>query len=70
MEQLRLAGLAYMPVSHLHWGLWGLILARTSKVRDFDFQAYGLQRLGMYRELRRGLLDGSLLAGLAGHTEQ
>ena len=64
MEQLRLAGLAYMPISHLHWGLWGLIMAKTSKVRDWDFASYGRQRLGMYRAMRGQLLDGSLLVGL------
>ena len=64
MEQLRLAGLAYMPLSHLHWGLWGMILAKTSKVRDFDFEGYGRQRLQMYRTTRAQLLDGSLLEGL------
>lgn len=67
VEQLRLAGLAYMPICHLHWGLWGLIMVRTSKVRDFDFEGYGRQRLKMYREGRAGLMDGSLLQGLQDH---
>ena len=64
VEQLRLAGLAYMPICHLHWGLWALIMVRTSKVRDFDFGSYGHQRLQMYREGRAGLLDSSLFRGL------
>lgn len=58
VEQLRLAGLAYIPVSHLHWGLWGLMMARTSTVPDFDFESYGLQRLEQYRLLRRDALQG------------
>ena len=65
VEQLRLAGLAYMPASHLHWALWGLIQSRTSSVRGFDFHAYACQRLGMYHSTRAQLLDGSLLRDLA-----
>lgn len=59
VEHLRLAGLAYIPISHLHWGLWGLILARTSKVPGFDYEAYGRQRLGEYRRLRPDLVKGA-----------
>ena len=57
VEQLRVAAQAYIPISHLHWGLWGLLLARTSKVPDFDFEAYGRQRLGEYQRLRPSLLS-------------
>ena len=66
VEQLRLAGLAYLPISHLNWGLWGLSLTKTSEVRDFDFEAHGRQRLQMYRTTRAQLLDGSMLEGLGG----
>ncbi len=36
-------------VSHLLWGLWGLIQARVSQLPDFDFTAYAQQRLEQYR---------------------
>ena len=38
-----------MQVSHLLWGLWGLIQARVSQLPDFDFIAYAQQRLEQYR---------------------
>ena len=56
VEQLRLAGLAYIPVSHLHWGLWGLVLARSSNVPGFDYEAYAVQRLHEFRQLFGELL--------------
>ena len=58
VEQLRLAGLAYLPLSHLHWGLWGVISARTSKVPGFQYEAYARQRLAEYRRLRPALVEG------------
>jgi len=36
-------------VSHLLWGLWGLIQARVSQLPDFDFTAYAQQRLEQYQ---------------------
>ncbi|KAK9826264.1 hypothetical protein WJX74_003749 [Apatococcus lobatus] len=44
---------AYLPASHLYWGLWGLLQARISKI-DFDFPSYAAQRLNMFRKLRPG----------------
>lgn len=46
-EQLHEAALAYVPVSHLMWGLWGLIQAKTSNC-DYDFVEYARQRLQQY----------------------
>ena len=41
---------AYIPVSHLLWGLWGLIQAKSSEI-DFDYVAYATQRLGEWSRL-------------------
>ena len=46
-EQLHEAALAYVPVSHLMWGLWGLIQAKTSNC-EYDFVDYARQRLQQY----------------------
>jgi len=43
------AGARTAQVSHLLWGLWGLIQARVSQLPDFDFEAYARQRLEQYR---------------------
>ena len=43
------AGARIAQVSHLLWGLWGLIQARVSQLPDFDFEAYARQRLEQYR---------------------
>lgn len=45
---LQQASQAYLPISHLHWALWGFIQARTSSV-VFDFVAYAKQRLNEYQ---------------------
>lgn len=58
-ERLRCAALCYVPVSHLHWGLWGLIQARQSKV-DFQFEAYAQQRLLQYAQHVADVLAGRL----------
>lgn len=42
-------GICIAQVSHLLWGLWGLIQARVSQLPDFDFEAYARQRLEQYR---------------------
>ena len=46
-DELQKAALAYVPVSHLMWGLWGLIQAKTSNC-DYDFSDYCRQRLQQY----------------------
>lgn len=46
-DELQKAALAYVPVSHLMWGLWGLIQAKTSNC-DYDFAEYCSQRLRQY----------------------
>ncbi|CAK0784100.1 hypothetical protein CVIRNUC_007303 [Coccomyxa viridis] len=51
--QLLQAANAYIPMSHLIWGLWGLLQARTSNVPDFDFTIYAEQRLEQYHRLKR-----------------
>ena len=50
--QLREAALGYVPVSHLGWGIWGLLQARQSDVPSFDFTEYGRQRLREWQKLR------------------
>ena len=46
-DELHKAALAYVPISHLMWGLWGLIQAKTSNC-DYEFLEYGRQRLEQY----------------------
>mmetsp|Transcript_15344 Transcript_15344/g.46336 ORF Transcript_15344/g.46336 Transcript_15344/m.46336 type:complete len:524 (-) Transcript_15344:642-2213(-) len=49
-RKLQAATRAYIPVSHLLWGLWGLIQAKSSEI-DFDYVAYATQRLGEWNRL-------------------
>ena len=46
-EELHTAAMAYVPISHLMWGLWGLIQAKTSNC-EYDFVEYSRQRLQQY----------------------
>ena len=46
-QRLHAAALAYVPVSHLMWALWGIIQVHTSDV-SFDFEAYARQRLEQF----------------------
>ncbi len=46
------AARAYIPVSHLVWGLWGLLQAKSSEI-DFDYVAYAQQRLDEFARLIR-----------------
>lgn len=39
---------AYMPVVHLHWGLWGLVQGTRNDCSDFDYGAYGAQRIAKF----------------------
>lgn len=42
---------AYMPVVNLHWGLWGLFQASQNESSDFDYAAYGAQRINHFFRL-------------------
>ncbi|KAJ2317475.1 hypothetical protein IWW51_005353 [Coemansia sp. RSA 2702] len=37
----------FVPASHLHWGLWGLLQSASSDI-DFDYVAYASQRLTLF----------------------
>ncbi|KAJ2498718.1 hypothetical protein GGH96_004076 [Coemansia sp. RSA 1972] len=37
----------FVPASHLHWGVWGLVQAASSEI-EFDYAAYAAQRLSMF----------------------
>ncbi len=50
MLQVQEAANAYVPISHLSWGIWGLLQARLSDVPSFDFTEYGRQRLREFRK--------------------
>jgi hypothetical protein len=50
--QVQEAAQAYVPVSHLLWGIWGLLQARLSDVPSFEFTEYGRQRLREFRRLQ------------------
>jgi len=39
---------AYAPVSNLHWGLWGLVQAARNDCSNFDYGAYGAQRINSF----------------------
>lgn len=47
--------LPFVPVSHLFWGVWGLLQVELSPV-GFGFAEYGRDRLGLYFK-KRHLLD-------------
>ena len=44
---------AFYPVSHLWWGLWAAMQARTEKAIEFDYAAYAKKRLDEFRRMRR-----------------
>ncbi|KAI9502316.1 hypothetical protein GGI25_006137 [Coemansia spiralis] len=37
----------FVPASHLHWGIWGLLQACSSEI-DFDYVGYAAQRLSIF----------------------
>ncbi|KAJ2048248.1 hypothetical protein H4S04_003948 [Coemansia sp. S16] len=39
--------LPFVPASHLHWGVWGLLQACSSDI-EFDYVAYAAQRLSIF----------------------
>lgn len=41
-----------VPLSHLFWGVWGLVQHGISTIQ-FDYLAYGRTRLGMYESTRQ-----------------
>ncbi|KAJ2129619.1 hypothetical protein GGF48_002357 [Coemansia sp. RSA 921] len=40
----------FVPASHLHWGVWGLVQAASSEI-EFDYAGYAAQRLSMFVQL-------------------
>lgn len=46
---------AYMPLSHLKWGLWGIIQNTFSEV-EFDYMEYARKRLQQYNATKELLL--------------
>lgn len=56
VRQLTMAARDYMIMSHLMWGLWGLIQLKVSDVADFDFLGYAMQRLQQYQALKVAIL--------------
>lgn len=48
--KLQAAARAYIPVSHMAWGLWGLIQAKSSTI-DFNYVEYATQRLNEFQRL-------------------
>ncbi|KAJ1795610.1 hypothetical protein LPJ59_004249 [Coemansia sp. RSA 2399] len=38
---------SFVPASHLHWGVWGLLQACSSEI-DFDYVGYATQRLSVF----------------------
>ena len=48
VTKLRLETEAFYPVSHLWWGLWAAMQARTSTI-DFDYAGHAAKRLAEFR---------------------
>ncbi|KAJ1672184.1 hypothetical protein GGF38_000225 [Coemansia sp. RSA 25] len=46
--------LPFVPASHLHWGVWGLLQACSSDI-EFDYVAYAAQRLSMFLRMVKEL---------------
>ncbi|KAJ2122266.1 hypothetical protein IW147_003562 [Coemansia sp. RSA 720] len=40
----------FVPASHLHWGVWGLVQAASSEI-EFDYAGYAAQRLSLFMQL-------------------
>ncbi|KAJ2885787.1 hypothetical protein IWW38_005288, partial [Coemansia aciculifera] len=47
VEILETEVLPFVPASHLHWGIWGLLQACSSDI-EFDYVAYAAQRLSLF----------------------
>lgn len=43
-------------VSHLYWGIWGLVQTKVSDI-DYDFFHYALRRLRMYQRTKPHLIE-------------
>ena len=66
VTKLLLETEAFYPVSHLWWGAWAAMQARTEKAIEFDYAAYAEKRLDEFRRLRRfafGEEDDALVSG-------
>lgn len=49
---------AYEPLSHLKWGLWGVLQAEAPET-DFEYLAYAQQRLAQYHVSKQRFLQCS-----------
>ncbi|KAJ2156954.1 hypothetical protein GGF46_004848 [Coemansia sp. RSA 552] len=47
VERLELEIGPFVPASHFHWGVWGLLQAVSSDI-DFDYVGYASQRLSIF----------------------
>ncbi len=54
LQKLKMEVKAFTIASHAMWGLWGLVQSLQSHI-DFDYFAYGVQRLRMFRDLRNDI---------------
>ena len=66
VTKLLLETEAFYPVSHLWWGAWAAMQARTEKAIEFDYAAYAEKRLDEFRRLRRfafGEEEDALVSG-------
>jgi choline/ethanolamine kinase len=50
---------ALMPLSHLKWGLWGIIQSKLSEV-EFDYKEYARKRLQQYHATKCILLESEV----------
>lgn len=49
--------LACVPVSHLHWGLWGLVQEQKAPSIAFDYGKYAMERLKRFEQCTKGALN-------------
>ncbi|KAJ1725761.1 hypothetical protein LPJ53_000022 [Coemansia erecta] len=47
IERLEKEVEVFIPASHFHWGVWGLLQACSSEI-DFDYVGYATQRLAIF----------------------
>ena len=48
---MQAAAWSYVTLSHLLWGLWGLIQSKSSEI-DFDYIEYARQRFVEYHKTK------------------
>jgi len=56
LQKLKSDVYAFTLVSHIMWGLWGLVQSGQSQI-NFDYLSYGMGRLHRFRELKNEVYE-------------